>query len=328
MTYIPKYIREDIRELPRKRVTADDWNALFNRIIQQGDHNAETLDKLINDRDYQAGPRIQNNAGATLADTKFLRFLNTTVTQEGDVTYVVGIPGPKGEQGEPGPIGPQGPMGNPFTVLGSYPTYEALTAAIPVGQPGMVFAVPNGEVSDVYVWGVTAGAWQNLGSILGPKGDTGATGPAGATGATGPIGPKGDKGDKGDPGEPGSGGIALGETSTTAYRGDRGKIAYDHSQTAHQAIITGAATTVVNNNLTAARVLISDSNGKIGISTVTTTLLGHLDGVSSNIQNQLNGKLGSTASAANSARINGSNLTVSATAPSNPANNDIWIDIS
>ena len=27
--------------------------------------------------------------------------------------------------------------------------------------------------------------------------------------------------------------IALGETSATAYRGDRGKIAYDHSQTAH-----------------------------------------------------------------------------------------------
>ena len=30
-----------------------------------------------------------------------------------------------------------------------------------------------------------------------------------------------------------SGGVALGETSSTAYRGDRGKIAYDHSQAAH-----------------------------------------------------------------------------------------------
>ena len=29
----------------------------------------------------------------------------------------------------------------------------------------------------------------------------------------------------------GSGGLALGETSATAYRGDRGKIAYDHTQT-------------------------------------------------------------------------------------------------
>ena len=33
--------------------------------------------------------------------------------------------------------------------------------------------------------------------------------------------------------------LALGETSSTAYRGDRGKMAYDHSQTEHQAIING-----------------------------------------------------------------------------------------
>lgn len=31
----------------------------------------------------------------------------------------------------------------------------------------------------------------------------------------------------------GSTGVALGETSTTAYRGDRGKVAYDHSQITH-----------------------------------------------------------------------------------------------
>lgn len=33
--------------------------------------------------------------------------------------------------------------------------------------------------------------------------------------------------------------LALGETSSTAYRGDRGKIAYDHSQAEHQTIING-----------------------------------------------------------------------------------------
>ena len=33
--------------------------------------------------------------------------------------------------------------------------------------------------------------------------------------------------------------LALGETSSTAYRGDRGKIAYDHTLTEHQAIING-----------------------------------------------------------------------------------------
>ena len=51
--------------------------------------------------------------------------------------------------------------------------------------------------------------------------------------------------------------LALGETATTAYRGDRGKIAYDHSQTAHapsnaeanvlEAVkINGTAQTIVN----------------------------------------------------------------------------------
>lgn len=32
---------------------------------------------------------------------------------------------------------------------------------------------------------------------------------------------------------PPTGGVQLGETSLTAYRGDRGKTAYDHSQTTH-----------------------------------------------------------------------------------------------
>lgn len=31
----------------------------------------------------------------------------------------------------------------------------------------------------------------------------------------------------------GGGGVPLGETESTAYRGDRGKIAYDHSQSPH-----------------------------------------------------------------------------------------------
>lgn len=31
----------------------------------------------------------------------------------------------------------------------------------------------------------------------------------------------------------GGGGVSLGETNTTAYRGDRGKTAYDHSQAIH-----------------------------------------------------------------------------------------------
>lgn len=60
-----------------------------------------------------------------------------------------------------------------------------------------------------------------------------------------------------------------------------------------QANITGAATTITNDNLTANRALISNSSGKVAVSSVTSTELGYLDGVTSNIQTQLNSKLSS-----------------------------------
>lgn len=57
-----------------------------------------------------------------------------------------------------------------------------------------------------------------------------------------------------------------------------------------QATITGAATTITSNNLTASRVLVSDANGKVAVSNVTSTELGYLSGVTSSIQTQLNSK--------------------------------------
>lgn len=56
-----------------------------------------------------------------------------------------------------------------------------------------------------------------------------------------------------------------------------------------QATITGAATTITSSNLTASRALVSDANGKVAVSAVTSTELGYLDGVTSAIQTQLNG---------------------------------------
>ena len=54
--------------------------------------------------------------------------------------------------------------------------------------------------------------------------------------------------------------------------------------------ITGAATTITDDNLTVNRALISNSSGKVAVSDVTSTELGYLDGVTSNVQIQLNGK--------------------------------------
>lgn len=56
----------------------------------------------------------------------------------------------------------------------------------------------------------------------------------------------------------------------------------------------GAVSTIKDSNLTVNRALISDGNGKVAVSAVTSTELGYLDGVTSNVQTQLNAKLGKT----------------------------------
>ena len=61
--------------------------------------------------------------------------------------------------------------------------------------------------------------------------------------------------------------------------------------TSKQDVIVGAASTITENNLVADRALISNSSGKVAVSNVTSTELGYLDGVTSNVQTQLNKKL-------------------------------------
>ena len=59
-----------------------------------------------------------------------------------------------------------------------------------------------------------------------------------------------------------------------------------------QPVITGAASTITSSNLTANRALISNNSGKIAVSSITSTKLGYLTDVTSNIQAQLNSKAG------------------------------------
>jgi hypothetical protein len=62
-----------------------------------------------------------------------------------------------------------------------------------------------------------------------------------------------------------------------------------------QDTITGAATTITTSNLTGSRALVSDGGGKVASSAVTTTELGRLVGVTSDIQTQLDSKLTTSA---------------------------------
>ena len=64
----------------------------------------------------------------------------------------------------------------------------------------------------------------------------------------------------------------------------------------YQTTITGGATTITSSNLTASRALVSNSSGKVAVSSVTSTELGYVSGVTSAIQTQLNNKVtGNTA---------------------------------
>ena len=61
--------------------------------------------------------------------------------------------------------------------------------------------------------------------------------------------------------------------------------------TSKQDTVVGGASTITEDNLTANRALVSNSSGKVAVSNVTSTELGYLDGVTSNVQTQLDKKL-------------------------------------
>lgn len=73
--------------------------------------------------------------------------------------------------------------------------------------------------------------------------------------------------------------------------------------------ITGAATTITSSDLTVSRALESDGSGKVAVSTVTSTELSYVSGVTSAIQTQINGKEATITGAATT--ITGSDLTAS-----------------
>lgn len=76
---------------------------------------------------------------------------------------------------------------------------------------------------------------------------------------------------------------------------------------AGQLNVTGAASTIVNSNLTANRAVIANASGKVDVSPVTSTELGYVSGVTSALQTQLNAKQATISGAAST--VTTSNLT-------------------
>ena len=47
LDWVPKYIKQVLNRPPRYKVTAKEYNELFNLLIEQGDYNAATLKELL-----------------------------------------------------------------------------------------------------------------------------------------------------------------------------------------------------------------------------------------------------------------------------------------
>ena len=93
----------------------------------------------------------------------------------------------------------------------------------------------------------------------------------------------------------GSGDVTVSDvTSTELGYLDGVSSAIQTQLDAKQATITGSATTIDTESLTASRAIVSNSSQKIAVSDVTDTELGYLDGVSSAIQTQMDTKATTT----------------------------------
>jgi hypothetical protein len=88
-----------------------------------------------------------------------------------------------------------------------------------------------------------------------------------------------------------SGKIAASDTTSTELDYVHGVTSAIQTQlNGKQPSVSGAATTITDNNLTASRALVSNSSGKVAVSSVTGTELGYLSGVTSSVQTQINAK--------------------------------------
>ena len=115
-----------------------------------------------------------------------------------------------------------------------------------------------------------------IGNVKGPQGEQGPQGPTGATGATGQV--------------DASTAIEFEENSSYANIESGESIAtiFGKLKKIVGGILAGAGSTLLGANLTADRVLLSNSDGKITASTITAAELAYLDGLTGNVQKSIN----------------------------------------
>lgn len=307
--FMPKLISRVEGTATKTLITSDYWNEIFNLLIEQGNYNTNALKEVLQEGAWSLGHVILDPDGISFGRRKYLKFVNAVVTEdaEEDVTIVTA---------EVGPQGPEGPRGLPSPSLilrGRYETLSALQTAHPVGNLGDVYAVGTPGNVIVYGWDYDRDVWANLGALAGIPGSPGEGVPAGGT--AGQVLTKVDGTDYN---------TAWGSLPSTLQYLTNLDTNIKAKFTALDLALSNVQTSIT---LTANRVVVTDANGKLAASSVTSTKLNYVSGFTSDPQTQLNNKLGILEKANDSSKIDGRTIYVSATQPSAAIDGDIWFKV-
>ena len=191
-------------------------------------------------------------------------------------------------------MGPQGEDGSQWywgTAITGTSTSGAVFSSSGITNARVNDKYYNTSTSNIYTC-TTAGAasvarWAYIGNIKGEQGNIGPAGPTGSVDFTTPIT------------------FSVAGTRADLASGDSIATLFGKTQKWFADINSGGASTLLATNLSANRALVSNASGKVAVSSVTSTELGYLDGVTSAIQTQfstVNNNIGTLSSLETSAK--------------------------
>jgi hypothetical protein len=198
------------------------------------------------------GPTGPTGAASTVTGPTGATGAASTVTGPTGSTGPTGPTGATGAAstvtGPTGPTGATGPQGTSINLKGSV----ANPAALPVGSNLVNDAYVVDSDGDLYVW--NGAAWQSVGQIVGPQGDTGPMGPTGATGANstvvGPTGSVGPTGPQGDTGPTGAASTVTGPTGPSGVISVTGPITNSGTSSSANIGINQSLISIANTQVT------------------------------------------------------------------------------